>query len=405
MIAIEEYKYDLPDNRIAKFPLAKRDDAQLLVYQEGKIIHDRFFNLPDHIKSDSTLIFNNTKVIPARLYFTKETGATIEIFLLQPIKPSDLVIEAMQATGAAVWACTIGNVKRWTANTTLTISFQDIMLHATLLDKEKGYVMFRWPAHLSFAEVISLTGHTPLPPYLNREATQEDKERYQTIYSQHDGAVAAPTAGLHFTDEVFTKLEAKDVTKQFVTLHVSAGTFMPVKTSNALEHTMHSEQIIVSAEVIKSLIDTNQQIIVVGTTSMRTLESLYWMGLRCLDGKVDYQQVSQHEPYQSTRHKEIKPKEALQALYNQLKKDDKELLIGETSIYIHPGYDFKLCDGLITNFHQPGSTLMLLVAAFVGDDWRKIYNAALDNNYRFLSFGDSSLLWKKNKEEFNSSLK
>jgi S-adenosylmethionine:tRNA ribosyltransferase-isomerase len=394
MIAIDDFKYNLPEHRIAKYPLAKRDNAQLLIYKEGNIKQDHFFNLSDYIDAHSTLVFNNTKVIPARLFFTKDTGALLEIFLLHPISPSELVLEAMQAAGSSVWACTIGNVKRWTANATLTLSFEGVTLQATLVNKEKGHVLFQWPTHLSFAKVISLTGNTPLPPYLNREATQEDKERYQTIYSQHDGAVAAPTAGLHFTDHVFEKLKTKSINSEFVTLHVSAGTFMPVKTANALEHTMHSEQIIVAADVIKSLIETQNQVIVVGTTSMRTLESLYWMGVRCIHSKTDYQQVTQHEPYLPEQHKKIKPKEALEALYNQLLKDDKELLIGETSIYIHPGYDFKVCDGLITNFHQPGSTLMLLVAAFVGNDWKKIYQHALDNNFRFLSFGDSSLLWK-----------
>jgi len=346
MIAIDDFKYNLPEHRIAKYPLAKRDNAQLLIYKEGNIKQDHFFNLSDYIDAHSTLVFNNTKVIPARLFFTKDTGALLEIFLLHPISPSELVLEAMQAAGSSVWACTIGNVKRWTANATLTLSFEGVTLQATLVNKEKGHV------------------------------------------------VAATTAGLHFTDHVFEKLKTKSINSEFVTLHVSAGTFMPVKTANALEHTMHSEQIIVATDVIKSLIETQNQVIVVGTTSMRTLESLYWMGVRCIHSKTDYQQVTQHEPYLPEQHKKIKPKEALEALYNQLLKDDKELLIGETSIYIHPGYDFKVCDGLITNFHQPGSTLMLLVAAFVGNDWKKIYQHALDNNFRFLSFGDSSLLWK-----------
>jgi S-adenosylmethionine:tRNA ribosyltransferase-isomerase len=396
MIDINEYIYDLPEIRIAKFPLPKRDDDRLLQYKNGVITHDRFYNVDKHIDTNSTLVFNNTRVIPARLYFKKETGAIIEIFLLEPIAPSALVVEAMQAYGKATWVCTIGNVKKWGVQNSLLLQVSNVEVKATLLNKEKGIVEFEWTTQHSFAEIISLIGNTPLPPYLKREATPEDRERYQTIYSQHHGAVAAPTAGLHFTENVFNNLQAKQIRKEFVTLHVSAGTFMPVKTNNALEHTMHSEQIIVEASVIKNLIETKNKIIVVGTTSMRTIESLYWMGLRCINKKTDYQFVTQHEPYLSNEQQKTDPKVALQALYDQLIEEEKELLIGETSIYIHPGYEFTLCDGLITNFHQPGSTLMLLIAAFVGEDWKKIYAEALANNYRFLSFGDSSLLWRKN---------
>jgi S-adenosylmethionine:tRNA ribosyltransferase-isomerase len=395
MMDINEYIYNLPENRIAKFPLPKRDDAKLLHYKNGVITHDHFYDVDKYIDTNSTLVFNNTRVIPARLYFKKETGAIIEIFLLEPITPSALVIEAMQAYKKVTWFCTIGNVKKWSTQNTLALQVNNTEVKATLLNKEKGIVEFEWTTQHSFAEIISLIGNTPLPPYLKREATPEDRERYQTIYSQNHGAVAAPTAGLHFTDNVFTKLKAMQIRKEFVTLHVSAGTFMPVKTNNALAHTMHSEQIIVETSVIKNLIENKNKIVVVGTTSMRTLESLYWMGIRCINKKTDYQFVTQHEPYLSNENKKTEPKVALQALYEQLIKEEKELLIGETAIYIHPGYDFRLCDGLITNFHQPGSTLMLLVAAFVGDDWKKIYAEALANDYRFLSFGDSSLLWRK----------
>lgn len=397
MIDINEYIYDLPEERIAKFPLPKRDDAQLLQYKNGIITHDRFFNLSTFIEPESTLVFNNTRVIPARLFFKKETGASIEIFLLLPLSPSELVVEAMQASGKATWVCAVGNLKKWNAESSLRIRVDDIEVKATLRNKEKGFVEFEWPPHLSFAEVISMVGNTPLPPYLKREATPEDRERYQTIYSQNHGAVAAPTAGLHFTDAVFNRLEENRIRREFVTLHVSAGTFMPVKTTDALEHIMHSEQIVVETGVIKKLIESKSKIVVVGTTSMRTLESLFWMGMRVLNKIENYQLVTQHEPYLYDQHESLNPKDALKALYTKLLEEEKELLIGETSIYIHPGYDFKVCDGLITNFHQPGSTLMLLVAAFIGEDWKRVYKEALANEYRFLSFGDSSLLWRKQK--------
>lgn len=391
-ISIQDYTYTLPEERIADVPLEHRDASKLLVYNHGKIEHRKFTSLPGYLPANTLLFFNNTKVIPARIYFLKETGATIEVFLLQPAQPSSILAETMQTTRSCQWYCTIGNLKRWKDQHKLTKNFEGGVVTAELINREQGLVEFCWsPANLSFAEIISKVGITPLPPYIKRDANQDDVTRYQTVYSHHEGAVAAPTAGLHFTDAVLEALHVKGIKKDFLTLHVSAGTFQPVKTENAREHNMHQEQVMVNLQNIENLLQDDSMIVAVGTTSMRTLESLYWFGVKLVYDTNATFFIDQEDAYRNYPNLPDK-KEALMAVKNYMKENKLSTLIGHTSIYILPGYTFRICRGLITNFHLPGSTLMLLVAAFVGEDWKKIYQQALDNNYRFLSFGDSSLL-------------
>jgi S-adenosylmethionine:tRNA ribosyltransferase-isomerase len=396
MLKINDYKYDLPQERIALYPLEERDQSKLLVYKSGEITHRHFYEISEFLPEGSTLIFNDTKVIPARLLFQKDTGATIELFLLSPILPSPLVSVSMEARGNAQWHVVIGNAKRWNDDKPLTLSLEDAQLSAKLIDKEKGIVNFNWkPESLTFAEIISKAGATPLPPYLKREVEASDRERYQTIYSKKEGAVAAPTAGLHFTDRVFGDLKSKSIKTDFLTLHVSAGTFQPVKVENALEHPMHAEQMVVSKSNLENILSSKEKIIAVGTTSLRTLESLYWYGVKLKKNPHADFIIEQNEPYENISHLNFKG--AIKNILNKLERDQATQLIGETSIYIVPGYQIKSCDALITNFHQPGSTLMLLVAALVGNDWKKIYEQALENKYRFLSYGDSSLLFSITK--------
>lgn len=394
-ILIKDYWYELPEERIAKYPLPERDSSKLLVYKDGAIAHSGFKNIGEFLPVNGTLFFNNTKVIPARLFFQKETGAVIELFLLNPVKPSSLVVQAMEARGNCQWECIIGNLKRWTEGLVLRRAINNIIITASLVNRDKGVVEFTWePAALSFAEVIVESGQTPLPPYLNREAEESDKERYQTVYSQQQGAVAAPTAGLHFTDAILDKLRAEGHHTEFLTLHVSAGTFQPVKVENAVEHTMHNEQVVITKENIEALLKS-KNVVAVGTTSMRTLESLFWFGVRLSKDASAPFRIEQDDPY--TLNADLDLHEALTFILNRMEQSKQEVLYGETSIYIMPGYDFKVVDALVTNFHQPGSTLMLLVAAFIGEDWKKVYDTALTGGYRFLSYGDSSLLFKAPK--------
>ena len=392
MININDYTYDLPEGRIAFHPLQERDQSKLLVYQNGNIHHSNFLKLSDFLPANSVLFFNNTKVIPARLIFKKETGAEIEIFLLDPVWPSPIVALAMSARQKSQWHCTIGNLKRWKESSKLTIKNSKVELNATLIDRVKAIVELEWmPSDLTFSEVVKIIGDIPLPPYINRKTETTDAERYQTIYSKEDGAVAAPTAGLHFTEKVFDSLKSKNITFEYLTLHVSAGTFQPVKVQNASEHSMHEEQIIVTRQNIENLLK-ERAVVAVGTTSLRTMESVYWYGVKLSIDPASKFLITQKDAYQL---KPIDKSEALSAVLKKMDDDKTDQLIGETSIYILPGYDFKTCDALVTNFHQPGSTLMLLVAAFVGNDWRKNYEEALLKNYRFLSYGDSSLLFRK----------
>jgi S-adenosylmethionine:tRNA ribosyltransferase-isomerase len=386
----DDYTYSLTPDRIAVYPLDVRDQSNLLVYNKGQITHTKFNCLATHLPSRCFLFFNDTKVIPARLHFTKDTGAEIEIFLLNPIEPSPLMIQAMQAERTCSWKCTIGNLKRWKEGTVLIKDLSGISLEASLIDRNEGYIKFSWNTADTFAEIVNRSGETPLPPYINRKSETADRERYQTIYSHYEGAVAAPTAGLHFTSNVFEALKDKSIQTDFLTLHVSAGTFQPIKVRNAAEHTMHNEQIVIKRHNVENLLK-NSCIIPVGTTSMRTIESIYWYGVKLLSDPDAQLHISQDDPYGNRTELPTK-EESLSAVIDYFDRYKLNEVTGQTSIYIVPGYRFQICKALITNFHQPGSTLILLVAAFIGHDWRKVYQAALDNNYRFLSYGDSSLL-------------
>jgi S-adenosylmethionine:tRNA ribosyltransferase-isomerase len=385
-----DYTYILPQDKIAIYPLAQRDTSRLLVYKERQISHSTFHSLPEHLPDNAFLFFNNTKVIPARLHFKKESGAVIEIFLLNPVEPSVLLAETMRATRQCTWECTIGNLKKWPAGVSLEKKVRDVTLIASLVDRKRGLVGFTWNSEQSFAEIINDAGETPLPPYIKRRAEASDAERYQTIYSHLEGAVAAPTAGLHFTPAIFEKLNQRNIGHDFLTLHVSAGTFQPIKAENPDDHVMHEEQVIVTRQNVENLLVAGRRTIAVGTTSMRTLESLYWFGARLLQDPGSEFRINQREAYMQSNPP--RKEAALRAILAYMDRNEPETLIGETAIFIRPGYRFKICDALITNFHQPASTLILLVAAFVGDDWRKIYDEALKNGYRFLSYGDSSLL-------------
>lgn len=393
-IDLAEYTYDLPESRIAKFPKDQRDQSKLLVYRHGNLSERVFSQLQEEIEPGTTLVFNNTRVIPARLYFEKDTGARIEIFLLHPIAPSPLVPIAMEATGSSTWHCMIGNSKRWKSDQSLTriLNINDQQVEVTAKrGVDEREVMLSWSGQdIRFVDIVEAAGQVPLPPYLNRQATDDDKPRYQTVYSKKDGAVAAPTAGLHFTPEVLATLKEMGVKEEFLTLHVSAGTFQPIKVDNVTEHPMHSEQIVITQTNLKNLISA-ERIIPVGTTSMRTLESLYWYGVKLLLGEDNTFAVAKLAPYQEYESLPSR-NAAFEAVLGLMISQNKEELIGETEIFIFPGYDFKVCDALITNFHQPGSTLILLVAAFIGEDWRKVYQYAMDNAFRFLSYGDSSIL-------------
>jgi S-adenosylmethionine:tRNA ribosyltransferase-isomerase len=390
-INVSDFHYNLPQEKIALHPLDRRDDSKLLVYRGGTINHTVFKNITDFLPPNSFIFFNDTKVIPARLNFKKTTGAEIEIFLLDPVSPSPIVSQAMAVTTECIWHCAVGNLKRWNDGLVLTLDLQGGVLNARLVNTEKCLVKFSWNEDKSFAEIVAEVGKTPLPPYLNREALPEDKTRYQTIYSNFEGAVAAPTAGLHFTSSVMESLKSKGIGYDFLTLHVSAGTFQPIKTAKAEDHIMHREQIVVKRDNIKSLLMHDRFFIPVGTTSMRTMESIYWYGVKLMKDPDSAFFIQQEEPY--SEPSTITRDHALHQILKKMDRMKVDELIGETAIFIRPGYEFKMCDALITNFHQPGSTLILLVAAFTGNDWRKVYNEALSSGYRFLSYGDSSLLF------------
>lgn len=385
-----DFTYNLPPEKIAFYPLDQRDASKLLVYEKGSILHRTFREIDEALPAGSFLFFNNTKVIPARLHFQKASGATIEVFLLNPVEPSPLLSVTMAARHGCTWQCTIGNLKKWPSDTTLQKTTSGGELFARLIDRNTGLVTLSWPEDKSFAEMIRFAGQTPLPPYIKRAPEVTDSDRYQTVYSRADGAVAAPTAGLHFTPAVFESLKQKKIGHDFLTLHVSAGTFQPIKTDNPLEHHMHEEQVVVSQSNLANVLGNLGSIIAVGTTSMRTLESIYWYGTKLLQNPKAEFVITQDDPY--TDLDRPSPEDAVRAVLKKMEAENSDLITGETSIYIRPGYRFRVCRGLITNFHQPASTLILLVAAFVGDNWRKIYDEALTRDYRFLSYGDSSLL-------------
>lgn len=402
-ISINDFTYSLPEERIAKYPLAERDASKLLIYKNGEIKTDTYRQISKYIPEDSVLIFNNTKVVEARLLFKKETGGVIEIFCLEPHEQYADITTAMLQKEKVLWHCLVGGASKWKPGQVLrkeiSVSSQRIILQAIYHEKRSGtfIIELSWtPASLSFAEVLHYTGAIPLPPYIKRNAEEADKERYQTIYAATDGSVAAPTAGLHFTPTIFKDLDNIHVVRDFVTLHVGAGTFKPVKSETMLEHDMHAEWIEVSKSMIENLLrDFEEPIITVGTTSLRTLESLYWLGVKL--SLNDTQQplfLSQWEAYEMAKIN-MPSKDALQSLLDYMIKNNQQSLLAKTQILIAPGYDFKIVKGLVTNFHQPQSTLLLLVAALIGDDWKKVYAYALNNDFRFLSYGDGSLLWRK----------
>jgi S-adenosylmethionine:tRNA ribosyltransferase-isomerase len=388
-----DFWYDLPDERIAKYPLAQRDGSKLLVWEESTIQHRIFGDIPHLFKGDEVLFFNNTKVIPARLFFRKATGALIEIFLLNPIDP-EVVDIAMQQTVYCDWSCTIGNLKTWkngiVLERTLEVKGQPTVLKASLLDAVNMQVKFTWDGGYSWIDILEAAGNIPIPPYLQRTAEESDKQNYQTVYSKKEGAVAAPTAGLHFTKELIDAIKERGVLTQEVTLHVSAGTFKPVKVENAMEHDMHFEQVVVQKANIEALL-LGKPVVCVGTTAMRTIESLYWYGVKLMLEPNAPFIIEKTFPYTISEYPSLP--DAMRAILLYMDQNNKTEINGQTQLFVMPTYQFRVCNALITNFHQPGSTLLLLVAAFVGEaHWRAIYDAAMDNNYRFLSYGDSSFL-------------
>ncbi|NDV78675.1 S-adenosylmethionine:tRNA ribosyltransferase-isomerase [Dysgonomonas sp. 511] len=398
-IHIEGYNYPLPDERIAKYPLARRDSSKLLVFKGGAITDSVFSSLPAYIPVGSTMVFNNTKVIQARLHFRKTTGALIEIFCLEPHSPHDYLLN-FQQTQSCSWVCLVGNLKKWKEGAlvrVLDIGGKTVTVEANRLQwgGDAHIVEFRWDNRdFAFSDLLEVMGELPIPPYLNRDTEDQDKETYQTVYSKIEGSVAAPTAGLHFTPEVFSSLKDKGVSIEEITLHVGAGTFRPVKSEQIKDHVMHSEFISVKRDIIESLLNSTGNIIAVGTTSVRTLESLYYLGA-LLENNADADlKVAQWMPYDEANNC-LPVKKALQNILDYLSRNNLGTLIADTQIIIAPGYRFKVVDGIVTNFHQPQSTLLLLISAFLGGDtWKNVYSHALDNGYRFLSYGDSSLLMK-----------
>ena len=397
-IHISEYNYPLSDERIAKFPLAVRDQSKLLVYRHGEVSEDVFTSLPDYLPKGSLMVFNNTKVIQARLHFRKETGALIEVFCLEPIQPNDYVLN-FQQTEHAAWLCMIGNLKKWkdgALKREMTVKGFPITLTATRGECRgtSHWIDFSWDnPEVTFADILEVFGELPIPPYLNRDTEESDKETYQTVYSKIKGSVAAPTAGLHFTPRVLEALQEKGIDLEELTLHVGAGTFKPVKSEEIEGHEMHTEYISVNRATIKKLIDHDGCAVAVGTTSVRTLESLYHIGVTLAenpDATEEELHVKQWQPYE--KYDQIPPVVALQKILGYLDRNGLEALHSSTQIIIAPGYQYKIVKAMVTNFHQPQSTLLLLVSAFVKGNWRTIYDYALAHDFRFLSYGDSSLL-------------
>lgn len=399
-LQISHYNYNLPDDKIAKYPLHQRDASKLLLYDGVQVSTSRFGELPGLLPEGSLLLFNNTKVIHARLLFHKETGAQIEVFCLSPHDPADYVVNFQQRRHCS-WHCMIGNARRWKGEPLLMeipsgSSIVRLKAEKTGTSGSDTVVQFSWDnEEFTFSELLEIAGKLPIPPYLNRPSEAKDDETYQTVYSCSEGSVAAPTAGLHFTGEVMAQLRDKGIRTAEVTLHVGAGTFKPVKSETIAGHEMHTEFISIPKETIEQLLHHSGKVVVVGTTSMRTVESLYYIGRKLsVDPGISAHElrVKQWEPYGDTA--EIAPEEALQNILRYLEESGQKRLVSSTQLMIAPGYEFHFPDAIITNFHQPQSTLLLLISAFVGDDWRKIYDYALQNAYRFLSYGDSSLLWK-----------
>lgn len=413
-IHISDYNYDLPDSRIAKFPVSPRDTSKLLVYRHGEISDDIFYNLPKYLPEKSLMVFNNTKVIQARMHFLKETGALIEVFLMEPAAPTDYEL-MFQTRGECSWLCMVGNLKKWKEGSLVrtfdvagtTINFKATM-RRDIIDAKSGgtnyWVDFAWDnPQVSFAEILDAVGELPIPPYLNRETQDSDKTTYQTVYSKIKGSVAAPTAGLHFTDKVLAAIDAAGVRREELTLHVGAGTFKPVKSEEIDGHTMHTEYVCVRRDTLQTLLDYDCCAIAVGTTSVRTLESLYYMGVKLEsnpDAAEEELHVCQWEPYEKADGTPvggnlvdgITPQKAISNIIAWLDKNNLKTLHSSTQIIIAPGYEYKIVKVLVTNFHQPQSTLLLLVSAFLKGDWHNVYDYALSHDFRFLSYGDSSIL-------------
>ena len=398
-IKIEDYAYDLPESRIAKYPLPRRDESKLLCYRDGSVSDNSFKDLPSLLPKSSLMVFNETKVVPARLHFQRESGAVIEVFCLEPSDPPEYNT-SFSSVGSCSWKCVIGNAKRWKGDI-LSLCNPDndpavaaMDLRATLVSREDrtGTVAFSWKGEMPFSQVLETCGNVPIPPYLNRETESIDIERYQTLYAKIRGSVAAPTAGLHFTERVLEAIDARGIRRETVCLHVGAGTFLPVKSSDVSEHPMHREPFTVSLNLLKDIRNRKGSLIAVGTTSVRTLESLYYVGVSCIENGTP-EDVRQWAPYD--REYSYTTEESLDAIISYLEKNGLDELEVGTRIIIVPGFRFRLTDILVTNFHQPESTLILLVSAFVGGDWRTIYDHALEGGYRFLSYGDSSLLFRR----------
>ncbi|MBR1959723.1 MAG: S-adenosylmethionine:tRNA ribosyltransferase-isomerase [Bacteroidales bacterium] len=398
-IRIEEFDYNLPDERIAKYPLEKRDASKLLMYREGKVSEYQFSSLPQLLPEDSIMVFNDTKVVPARLHFQRESGAHIEIFCLEPVSPEEYV-SMFAVTDSCRWKCIVGNVKRW-KNDTLSLynpgnarEISEMDLRADLVERcgETSIVEFKWSNGASFSKVLEVCGSVPIPPYLNRETEDVDLERYQTLYARYRGSVAAPTAGLHFTESVLDAIRNRNISTDTVCLHVGAGTFLPVKSSLVSEHTMHREPFVVTLALLERILASEGDVIAVGTTSVRTLESLYYIGVSCIEKGMPCD-VGQWDPY--SREYEYSTEESIKAIISYLKENGLDELKLGTRIIIVPGFRFRIVDVLVTNFHQPQSTLLLLISAFVDGEWKSIYDYALENGFRFLSYGDSSVLFRK----------
>ncbi|MEI6087517.1 MAG: S-adenosylmethionine:tRNA ribosyltransferase-isomerase [Bacteroidota bacterium] len=402
-LQIKDFSYNLPEDRIAKYPLANRDQSKLLIYKGEQISESVYQQIAKEIPENSLLLFNNTKVVEARILFQKETGATIEIFCLEPDDRYPDITSAMLQKGKVFWKCLVGGAKKWKESQiskAILHGGRTIAFTAERKEQIADYYLieFSWSdTDISFAEILHAAGLIPLPPYLNRAAETSDLDRYQTIYAKYDGSVAAPTAGLHFTEAVFEQLDAKNIQKAYLTLHVGAGTFKPVKAEKIEGHEMHAEFLEVPVALIQKIISKlNDTIIPVGTTSMRTIESLYWLGVKTIlrsDIALSELVINQWDPY-TIDASGISAAEALQALIVWMQKNELELLITKTQIIIAPGYSFKIAKALITNFHQPQSTLLLLVSALIGEEWKRVYEYALESDFRFLSYGDGCLLWK-----------
>jgi len=400
-LSIDEYDYPLPQERIAQYPLAQRDESKLLVHT-NHIQEATFKDIASFLPENSRLVFNNTRVVQARLNFQKESGALIEIFCLEPVSPTREIQEAFLQKEEGIWKCLVGNRKKWKKDA-LSLSFnvngQKGHLNAERVEDidESSLIRFSWfPKELSFAEVLEQSGKIPLPPYMHRKAEENDRVRYQTIYAEHNGSVAAPTAGLHFTKTVFDTLKTKNISTAYVTLHVGAGTFKPVSEDEVGKHKMHAEQILIERAFIENLINKpHEKRIAVGTTSIRTLESLFWLGTKMhYFPNAETYTLGQWEAYELAKKPKLSSPQALNEILAFLKKTQSDIFHSETQILIGPGYEFQVIDGMITNFHQPKSTLLLLISAYLGDSWKSIYNYALEHDFRFLSYGDSCLFLK-----------